>query len=135
MGKTGRIASISGLLLIGTVGTCGYLARCHAPFVADSARGEITEGINALEVSRALARHEIGRFPLVSCQLDPASPDRRSNGEPCFEAISTRAAAGEDASMTLEVLYMGPAYVHNDFEVRFGSSGTVESTADLRSWD
>ena len=35
----------------------------------------------------------------------------------------------------IRVLFMGPVFLHNDFEVHFKSESTVESTTPVKHWD
>jgi hypothetical protein len=108
------------------------------PWVAKSAHKKMKVGMSVNEVVDILLkyRHHSSQLRIKLCEDDCKE---RNYGPDEFIKIVNQVANKEISYVNYEakiyVLFMGPAFNHNDFRIYFNSEGRVETITELRHWD
>jgi len=124
--------SLFGAVLVG--GLILWIAGVGAPLVAERARSKIAEGMSVGEVRAIITGYS--EKPDV-CFWTRAGSERvvAATHPVCPLPAAKEMRTTEGGTLRLQVLYMGPGFLHNDFDVRFDSANAVLSVSNVRHWD
>ena len=96
---------------------------------AESLQKQIKPGMTAAEVADLLRSNKDGHYNVKISGKDEIMPF--SEFEKVFEKIREQ----EDTHVAVNVLFMGPGFSHNEFDILLDSEGKVESVTPLKKWD
>ena len=106
------------------------LFQCHVPYLAKNTYEELKVGMTVNDVMSSVNNGLI-KPTLCSWSYDGNNENISSNSNEC--AIP-KGIEINDRVTELTILYMGPGFLHNDFDVIF-NSGAVINVTEFRQWD
>ncbi|MBW2610884.1 MAG: hypothetical protein JRE12_00775 [Deltaproteobacteria bacterium] len=116
-------------IVIGMFYTCGL----HVPFFVKNIHKQIKQGQSVDQAVNILNGSAIS--PDLCCwQIIEAEP-LCSDSEFCIFPTNKIILNDTGPNFRLNVVYMGPGYMHNEFHVNFDSKGIVTTVTDIRKWD
>ncbi|MFQ5994161.1 MAG: hypothetical protein ACE5K1_03630 [Acidiferrobacterales bacterium] len=107
-----------------------WISGAHVPYIANHARNQLKEGLLVNQVTEIVTSYNTKpnfciwrltgtKAPIFSRKRECNFPDEvRENGN----------------EFQLTVVFMGPIYLHNDFDVHFSGGGKVISVSETRHW-
>ena len=120
---------ILGLILIIFI----FMSGCHMPFLARYAQRKIKIGMTATEVKSTLDK--MGRYYLY-CEVGKKGVrEEMFDDRKCVETLVSITGNNEIDNARMNVTFMGPVFLKNDFKITFGKKGKVTAKTPVRSWD
>ena len=126
--KTGKFP-VKATVIIVVLILLALPAGCQSPFVARYAQGKIQNGMTASEVNKVVT--DLGARE-VFCNI---KQEELIIGQKCVDLIDSLASQDSIDKAEMTVLFMGPVFLKNDFNVIFGKDRKVLSKTAVRSWD
>ena len=105
------------------------VTACKGPSQAKAMREQIRVGMSYQEVASLLRSNEDGHYFVKISDQDQVRPFAE------FEKIVEESRGKKDTRISVNVLFMGPGYLHNEFDIVFGGDGMVEEVTPLKQWD
>lgn len=111
-----------------------YILGLHKPFIVNCVRKQIKPGQSIDQVIDILSNAR--QNPDLCCwqiagTKDPICSDRKN----CDFPEGQINLNGVEQALQLSVLFIGPGFSHNNFQVIFDSVGNVVSVSGVKRWD
>lgn len=123
--------SLSTIVLFVLLGLFGV----HTPIVAKYIRSQIEPGMTRDEVVSIVVTNSITKPDACFWEVDGDNKPFISKRAICNPPEETYMVSGQTKGIKLTVLFMGPGFLHNDFSVKFDSSGKVVVISEIKQWD
>ena len=105
------------------------IISCGGPSHAKALQQKLKPGMSAPEVASVLRANKDGHYSVEVSGRNQVRPFTE------FEKILSEISKEKDARISINVLFMGPGYLHNEFDVILNSEGIVTSVTSLKQWD
>jgi len=129
MKKPAKI-SLGIVIIIGIL----FFFGLRTPLIVNSMKKQIKPGQSIEQVMEML--NKSGKQPDLCCWQIQGTPEPVcSDPKSCQYPVDHIQFNDRGQETGLTVLYMGPGFIHNDFQVVFNGDGVVESISDVKSWD
>ncbi|MBF0483085.1 MAG: hypothetical protein HQL25_00100 [Candidatus Omnitrophica bacterium] len=131
MGISGRwtmASTLAVLVIMGIALLVDWLTPLKVRYVHD----KIKIGMTGEEVQRVLNGQ--GRY-FLHCEGELKERNFFIATDKCFETVSSLPSQKLIKSVRMNVLFMGPAYWHNEFDITFAENGKVKEISSVRGWD
>ena len=120
---------IAALIIIGFLALFGI----HVPFIAGHIHKQIKVGQSVEEVTGIVSGFI--RKPDASSWRVEGTETRFYAGRQCTFPSDKIKFDGKTDNINLELCYVGPGFLKNDFYVTFNGYGKVVFVSDIRQWD
>jgi hypothetical protein len=111
-----------------------WIFGLQVPFIASKARDRIEKGMTISKVVEIVTSYS--KKPDI-CTWEKEGVDRAilSSRKQCNFPVQDVPLSSDGKSIKLTVVFMGPAFLHNDFKIYFDSSGSVLSISEVKHLD
>jgi hypothetical protein len=96
---------------------------------ATALREQLKPGMSASEVAELLRSYKNAHYKVRVSGQEGMRPFTE------FEKLLHEASKQENARVVVNVLFMGPGFLHNEFDIVLASEGKGESLTPLKQWD
>lgn len=106
----------------------------QVPFIANQARSQIKKSMSIAEVTGILTSYA---KPPDICSWEKENADKPifSTRKQCDFPKEAFLLEKGGKNIKLSITFMGPGFLHNDFQVIFDSSGYVLAVSEVKHWD
>ncbi len=111
-----------------------YTFDVHIPLLANNIQKQIVKGQSVNQVIEILTSYII-KPDLCCWRIDGAKDPVCSNRRQCDFPMDEIFLKDDGNNFELKILFMGPGFLHNDFNISFNSVGDVVSVSKVRHWD
>ena len=105
------------------------ISACSGPSQAKALKQQIKPGMSAAEVASLLRSNKDGRYLVKVSGRNQVRPFVE------FEKILSETSKQKDTRIVVNVLFMGPGFLHNEFDIILDTEGKVKSVTSLKQWD
>jgi hypothetical protein len=105
------------------------ISSCGGPSRAKALQRQLKPGMSAAEVALLLRSKKDGRYFVKVSGRNQVRPFVE------FETVLSETSKQKDTRIVVNVLFMGPGFLHNEFDIILDSEGKVKSVTSLEQWD
>jgi hypothetical protein len=128
--KKYKILVIGALIVVGLIAVSGI----HIPFIVAHIHKQIKVGQNATEVTKIISGFK--RQPdIATWRVEGTETRLHSERRQCNFPSDKIIFVGKTNKINLELCYVGPGFLKNDFYITFNSLGKVVFVSNIRKWD
>lgn len=111
-----------------------WIFGLQVPFIANKARDRVEKGMTIMKVVEIVTSYS-KKPDMCRWEKEGVAGLIYSSRKQCNFSVRDIPLSKHGNAIKLTVLFMGPAFLHNDFQIYFDSSGIVLSITEVKHWD